>query len=60
MVGLIHQGRPWTATGPAALVVAGMMADERGRSWNSAGSRPDLLAFLISRKLRDEPKAVEF
>jgi len=44
---VIHQGTPWTATGPAALVVAGMMADER----IDQGNRPvrlDLLSFLVS------------
>src|SRR5688572_20203384 len=26
---IIHQGTPWTATGPAALVVAGLLSDDR-------------------------------
>jgi hypothetical protein len=44
---VIHQGTPWSATGPVALVVAGMMADQR----IDRGDRPvriDLLSFLVS------------
>jgi hypothetical protein len=43
---IIHQGTPWTATGPVALVVAGFLSDERidrGESIRSA-----LLSFLVS------------
>jgi hypothetical protein len=43
---VIHQGTPCTATGPAALVVAGMMADERIGSGDPP-VRPDLIAFLV-------------
>ncbi|BAL91080.1 hypothetical protein AMIS_58600 [Actinoplanes missouriensis 431] len=43
---IIHQGTPWTATAPAALVVAALVGD----SWMSgparAGLRADLLGFL--------------
>ncbi|MBO0759245.1 MAG: hypothetical protein J2P54_25680 [Bradyrhizobiaceae bacterium] len=44
---VIHQGKPWTATGPAALVVAGMMADER-IDCGSLPVRRQLLTFLVS------------
>src|SRR5512140_1505351 len=40
---IIHQGTPWTATGPAALVVAGLLGDRRLDSYG-----PDLRATLIS------------
>ena len=43
---VIHQGTPWTATGPVALVVAGLLTDERidrGESLRAA-----LLSFLVS------------
>jgi hypothetical protein len=72
MVGLIHQGTPWKATGPAALVVAGMMVDERV-AHGTPPVRPTSLHFwsalqtlrrhqapLILRNVRDESKAVEF
>jgi hypothetical protein len=43
---IIHQGTPWTATGPAALVVAGLLSDERiGRG---EPIRANLLSFLVS------------
>lgn len=44
---VIHQGTPWTATGPAALVVAGMMANERIVSGDPP-VRSNLIAFLVS------------
>src|SRR6266852_3392924 len=44
---VIHQGTPWTATGPAALVVAGIMADECIDHGNPP-VRLDLLSFLVS------------
>lgn len=43
---IIHQGTPWTATGPAALVVAGLLADERIERGEPI--RADLLSFLVS------------
>lgn len=43
---VIHQGTPWTATGPAALVVAGLLADERIDLGEPI--RVDLLSFLVS------------
>jgi hypothetical protein len=43
---IIHQGTPWTATGPAALVVAGMMADDR-IDRGIEPIRADLLSFLV-------------
>jgi len=42
---IIHQGTPWTATGPAALVVAGLLSDERIDRGESI--RTDLMAFLV-------------
>ena len=42
---IIHQGTPWTATGPAALVIAGMLSDTRIDRGESL--RPHLLAFLV-------------
>jgi hypothetical protein len=43
---IIHQGTPWTATGPAALVVAGLLSDERIDRGEPI--RGDLLSFLVS------------
>lgn len=43
---VIHQGTAWTATGPAALVVAGLLADERIDRGEPI--RADLLSFLVS------------
>jgi hypothetical protein len=43
---IIHQGTPWTATGPAALVVAGFLSDERLDRGQSI--RANLLSFLCS------------
>jgi hypothetical protein len=43
---VIHQGTPWTATGPAALVIAGLMFDERIDRGESI--RAELLSFLVS------------
>jgi len=43
---IIHQGTPWTATGPAALVVAGLLSDERIDRGEPI--RADLLSFLVS------------
>jgi hypothetical protein len=43
---ILHQGTPWTATGPAALVIAGLLSDEqidRGEP-----IRANLLSFLVS------------
>jgi hypothetical protein len=42
---IIHQGTPWTATGPAALVVAGLLSD--GRIDRGEAIRADLLSFLV-------------
>jgi hypothetical protein len=42
---VIHQGTPWTATGPTALVVAALLADERID--RIAETRPALLGFLV-------------
>lgn len=43
---IIHQGTPWTATGPVALVVAGLLADERIDRGEPV--RANLLSFLVS------------
>jgi hypothetical protein len=43
---VIHQGSPWTATGPAALVVAGLLSDERID--RDEPTRANLLSFLVS------------
>jgi hypothetical protein len=43
---IIHQGTPWTATGPTALVVAGLLSDERIDRGEPV--RADLLSFLVS------------
>jgi hypothetical protein len=43
---IIHQGTPWTATGPTALVVAGLVADERID--RVAETPAALLRFLVS------------
>jgi hypothetical protein len=43
---IIHQGTPWTATGPAALVVAGLLSDERIDRGEPI--RANLLSFLVS------------
>lgn len=42
---IIHQGTPWTATGPAALVVAGLLLDERID--HAEPIRANLLSFLV-------------
>src|SRR5688572_33357142 len=42
---VIHQGTPWTATGPAALVVAGLLSDPRLDRGHPIRAR--LLAFLV-------------
>lgn len=42
---IMHQGTPWTATGPAALVVVGLLAD--ARIDRVEGTRPALLEFLV-------------
>ncbi|MDB6153950.1 MAG: hypothetical protein JWL90_2403 [Chthoniobacteraceae bacterium] len=41
---VIHQGTPWTATAPAAAVVAGLLSDEH----IDRGDRANLLSFLVS------------
>ncbi len=43
---IIHQGTPWTATAPAALVVAGLLSDERIDRGEPI--RANLLSFLVS------------
>jgi hypothetical protein len=43
---VMHQGTPSTATGPAALVVAGLLSDDRIDQDKSI--RPNLLAFLAA------------
>ncbi|MEU8243602.1 hypothetical protein AB0C07_35565 [Actinoplanes missouriensis] len=43
---IIHQGTPWTATAPAALVVAALVGDPRMSGPARAGLRTDLLGFL--------------
>jgi hypothetical protein len=43
---IIHQGTPWTATGPVALVVAGLLSDERIDRGEPI--RANLLSFLVS------------
>ncbi|WP_020474742.1 HEAT repeat domain-containing protein [Zavarzinella formosa] len=40
---IMHQGTPWTATEPVALVVAGLLSDER-----TEPVRSHLLSFLVS------------
>lgn len=42
---IIHQETPWTATGPAALVVAGLLVDERIDRVETM--RAELLQFLV-------------
>jgi hypothetical protein len=44
---IIHQGTPWTATGPVALVVAGLLSDERIDQADES-IRANLLSFLVS------------
>jgi hypothetical protein len=44
---VIHQGTPWTATGPVALVVAGLLLDER-MDREGEPIRANLLSFLVS------------
>ncbi|WP_432994900.1 hypothetical protein [Dactylosporangium sp. CA-233914] len=41
---IIHQGTPWTATAPVAVVVAGLVGDPR----LAAGDRANLLNFLAA------------
>lgn len=44
---IMHQGTPWTATGPVALVIAGLLYDDRiDRGGESI--RAGLFAFLVS------------
>jgi hypothetical protein len=43
---IIHQGTPWTATAPVALVVAGIVFDERIDRVESL--RASLISFLVS------------
>ncbi|MEV6930968.1 hypothetical protein AB0M46_41655 [Dactylosporangium sp. NPDC051485] len=45
---VIHQGTPLTATAPAALVVAGLLAGERLSGPANAELRVDLLDFLAA------------
>ena len=42
---IIHQGTPWTATGPAALVLAGLLSDERID--RGEPTRDNLLSFFL-------------
>ncbi len=42
---IIHQGTPWTATAPVAMVVAGLLSDERIDRGEPV--RANLLAFLV-------------
>jgi len=42
---VLHQGTPWTVTGAAALVIAGMLADDNLKE-QLAPVRRDLVAFL--------------
>jgi hypothetical protein len=42
---IIHQDTPWTATGPTAQVVAGLLSDERVDRVD--GTRAALLSFLV-------------
>jgi hypothetical protein len=42
---IIHQGTPWSATGPVALVVAGLLSDERIDRGEPI--RANLLEFLV-------------
>jgi len=51
---VIHQGTPWTATGPAALVVAGLLADERIDRGEPI--RANLLSFLV--RVAEAPEQV--
>jgi hypothetical protein len=44
---IIHQGTPYTATGPAALVIAGLLSDER-LDYPDESIRADLLSFLVT------------
>jgi hypothetical protein len=53
---IIHQGTPWTATGPAALVVAGLLSDERMDRGEPI--RASLLSFLVS--VAEAPKQAGF
>ena len=44
---IIHQGTPWTATGPAALFIAGLLSDRRfDRALEPI--RAELFSFLVS------------
>lgn len=53
---VIHQGTPWTATGPTALVVAGFLSDERIDRGEPV--RASLLSFLVS--VAEAPKQAGF
>jgi len=44
---VIHQGTPWTVTGPAACVIVGLLADER-IDRGEMPLRAPLLQFLVS------------
>lgn len=50
---VMHQGTPWTVTGPAALVVAGLLSDQRIQRDESL--RVQLLSFLVSVALAAGP-----
>ncbi|HWS90514.1 MAG TPA: hypothetical protein VN282_26335 [Pyrinomonadaceae bacterium] len=43
---IIHQGTPWTATGPVALFIAGLLRDET-RARRVGPIRADLFEFLL-------------
>lgn len=44
---IMHQGTPYTATGPVALVIAGLLFDEH-LNYPEESIRADLLGFLVS------------
>jgi hypothetical protein len=52
---IIHQGTPWTATGPVAQVIVGLLADSRIDRGDSI--RADLLSFLVA--VADAPRPVD-
>jgi hypothetical protein len=53
---IIHQGTPWTATEPVALVVAGLLSDEQIDQ--SDPIRANLLSFLVS--VAEAPEQANF
>jgi hypothetical protein len=58
---IIHQGTPWTATGPATLVVAGLLLEDPRIDLGPEPVRAELMSFLvaIARVVPDTRMSVE-